>query len=132
MKKAMKAKPSTPHNKQSKLEALLAKWQKILRLSDWDIEAVFAPYHKIMEGCMAQITPNHFHKRAEIRIMCEADFENAGFLTAVFDPERSIVHELLHIHLATANPKRKEDSLEEEQTVNTLTKALLYLDRRSA
>lgn len=113
------------------LRSLCALWQKRLRLQDWRIDVCFAGSGE-MNGAQGDA---HFQKEKKlgvIRILkLEAFDETDQYFTAfpdIFDPERTLVHELLHAPLDGLFQK-EEDADEhthaaQEQVMELLTDAL--------
>jgi hypothetical protein len=75
-------------------------WQRQLRLEDWDVLAEFATQREI-EGCSGQTNTVRDLKKARIRIL--SPDEQPPWSESTYrddDPEQTLVHELLHLHLA--------------------------------
>lgn len=111
----------------------LALWQERLRLSDWETKVSLASKREMrLDGSegTALMTPSK--KRALIQVLDARDYpEDEGF---DYDPERVIVHELLHLHIApffTADEDSKEHMLM-EQAVHSLSLAFVGLMRKGA
>ena len=73
---------------QTDIQKYLTKWQKILRLQDWDIQL--------------QTVNQNWRKTGDIKI--DADDRNAILLINTFNPKQTnleelIIHELLHLKL---------------------------------
>jgi len=114
------------------LRRLTRKWQERLRLNDWDIKARFATKDEA-KATWGLCTPTPNTKTAQIHIanprwFKESDKEIEGYL---WDPEVTIVHELLHIHFAALNhAKGSHKEVIEEQIVSCIAQLLVALDRR--
>jgi hypothetical protein len=67
-------------------------------------------------------------KRASIKILSPEDYKLA-FPDALKDMEFTVVHELVHLQLSSL-PRNDASRSAEEKAVNTLTEALLNLDRQ--
>lgn len=110
------------------LTTRLAFWQRVLRLQDWEIQASIVKIREMRDadedGCCEWL---HAKKRAVIRILAEADYP-AG-VDWPQDQERTLVHELLHLHVGSFC-RPEEGSKEEEimeQAIHALSLALLDL-----
>jgi len=73
---------------ETELQALLSKWQAILRLKDWDIKL--------------DLVTKEWHKTGDVKI--DLDNKTAIVLINSFNPKRTnteavLIHELLHIKL---------------------------------
>lgn len=112
---------------QEQLDAALARWQRILRLQDWDIRASLRPrgIDDTQDGhCIV-----HWRlKSATIRIVnqnCEGSLPEWPY-----DCEHILVHELLHIptHPFAPDKETMNDDLF-EQHIDSLAKVLVALER---
>ncbi|WP_160112318.1 hypothetical protein [Salicibibacter kimchii] len=114
---------------QEELEQKLVYWQKILKLQDWDIS--IEKKKMIGEDFEGNVQCFLESKEAFISILDE-DYRPDDSL-GEHDMEETLVHELLHLHLypisEIAEDKPNYD-LFEEQAINALAKAYVYLDRR--
>ena len=68
-------------------------------------------------------------KTAMIRVLDASDYQ-MSFGATLKDMEFTIVHELVHLQLSSL-PRNEASRSAEEKAVNTITEALLNLDRRS-
>jgi hypothetical protein len=105
------------------LDALLAYWQPLLKLADWD---VIVRYERHMESsglCSRALD----YKRATIRILDPIDWQDT---VRVQDVEHDLVHELLHLHFAPFHtPNDTPMGTAEEQAVESLARAFIALKR---
>lgn len=112
---------------QKTLEALLAEWQKTLRLQDWDIEIDVArrvDMHRMdVDGQCRWVLCN---KSAFIRILDPIDHNPS--MIAPCDPERTLVHELLHLHFAPFCELGSE-TYQHEQAIEAIAEALVTAKR---
>ncbi len=111
---------------QENLESLLAEWQKILRLQDWQIKVSFARGHEI-EGHQGRITIYLNFKQALIKLRNPIDWTDEDFPD---DTEVDLVHELIHLHINTFDTT-KPGTLERvalEQVDELLARALVGLN----
>lgn len=113
---------------QAELEALCAKWQRILRLQDWDVVPKLVRWHEMPTDRLGECDHRLSKKMAVIRVLDPNDAppNNAW----PHDPEKTLVHELLHLHFAPfrAEPDTPAD-VAQEQVIDTLARALVALAR---
>jgi hypothetical protein len=110
------------------LGKLLEKWVARLKLHDWEGIATYCRYWDLAPKTCAA---NHIRFRCKafsIRILDPVDYFDMHF---PHDPERDLVHELVHVHLEffDRNVQGAVDDFR-EQAVESLTRALIELDRR--
>lgn len=79
---------------QGRTEDLLREWQERLRLTDWNIALHDNETFWGMEECRGKVDYSEPSKEAIIHLLDEDQFVSKEF---VYDKERSIIHELLHI-----------------------------------
>lgn len=107
------------------LADLLAEWQPVLRLADWDIVAV---YKRHLDRCWASFDVNY--KRATILMVDPLDWPADA---PPYDVEKCFVHELCHLHLAPlAIANDSPAHLHEEQAVESLARAFVAVKRRAS
>lgn len=106
----------------------LAVWQKRLNLQDWTVTVVTSRKADLKQGTMGKIKWDKDKKTATIWTVDVADYtlSNEELLK---DLEFTVVHELIHLELASL-PKSEASRRSEEFAVNRLAEALLALDRR--
>lgn len=106
----------------------LAVWQKRLNLQDWTVTVVTSRKADLKQGTMGKIKWDKGKKTATIWTVDVADYtlSNEELLK---DLEFTVVHELIHLELASL-PKSEASRRSEEFAVNRLAEALLALDRR--
>lgn len=107
------------------LTALCCEWQKVLRLQDWDVRITFARHFDIPER-LGQCSWILNKKAANIEILIPGDFNHSSEWRQ--DIEKTVVHELLHLHFA---PIDKDDSTEQptEQAIEALAGGFVSLKR---
>jgi hypothetical protein len=108
------------------LDAMCAKWQRILRLQDWDVKIQFAHSYEI-PGNAGDVNFVVAKKAASIRILFPAEFD--ATIKFPQDIEKTIVHELVHLHFA---PIDDFDGLRGrllEQAVECIASGLVERDR---
>ena len=115
---------------QLELEELCKEWQKRIRLQDWEISIKFVKWHDLEENQRGNIGWEVKKKIAAIRIMAEDQFPPE--CSEPCDIEKTVVHELLHLHTITWNGDDADSAKcrsEEEQCVHILSCALVDLKR---
>jgi hypothetical protein len=106
----------------------LAVWQRNLSLDDWRISIVACRRSDLKARTLGGIRWDKGRKTAEIRVLAASEYQQP--LTGMLeDMEFTIVHELVHLHLASL-PRSEASRRDEERAVNQLALALLRLDRR--
>jgi len=107
------------------IEVLKNKWQKRLRLRDWDIEINLVRERDMKwKGNSGIISYNLQHKTATMSILDNIDRENVD----IDDYEHCIVHEMLHLLLPGFSPDRGTlDNDLYEQGLNMIAEALLNM-----
>ncbi len=110
---------------EKQLHQCLAKWQKILRLQDWDIRLHLARHSEMHNGqASGEISVFDLKKIATIHILHMEDFNLIG-AAETQDMEYTLVHELMHIYLHPMKCRQ----VDEEQAVHRLATALVALSR---
>ena len=111
---------------QAQLEERLAYWQKQLRLQDWDVEIRMVRRFEAgdHEGSMAYVEVYLPKRHARINFIEPRDVDPEGW--PVESMERSLVHELLHLHMWPFNPEDDTPAYTAmEQAVHALAGALV-------
>src|SRR6478672_9823749 len=103
-------------------------WQKRLKLEDWNITFKLVHLSDLKPKTLGNIHWYSDVKKANMSILCPADYK-MSFPDALKDMEFTIVHELVHLQLSSL-PRNEASRSAEEKAVNTLTDALLNLDRQ--
>ncbi len=106
----------------------LAVWQRRLNLQDWNISVVTTRASELRRRTMGNIRWDADKKTASIRVLDASDYP-MPFPVALQDMEFTIVHELIHLELASM-PRSEASRREEEFAVNHIAGALLQLDRK--
>ncbi len=109
------------------LRARLAVWQGRLKLTDWRIYLRMVPATTLREGTLGNIRWDTPRKEATIRVLDPSEYSGAYDAT-LRDMEFTVVHELLHLVLSSL-PRSEASRTDEEHAVNSMTEALLELDR---
>ncbi len=116
---------------EEQLNDRLQYWQSKLKLSDWNIEVRICRASDMQENCAGSINWTLPNKMATISILDSIDYPEDTM--EVQDMENTLVHELLHIHLAPISEDAHENehySLFEEWAICSITSALIELERK--
>ena len=118
---------------QKKLEQLVRKWQKILRLQDWKIEVKWVNRNELDSGSNAEVSLCVNQKVATVGVIKPED--HSTWNNKEQDIEKSIVHELLHLPLQSIENyarKGEESALDNavENVTHLISEALIILDRK--
>jgi hypothetical protein len=105
----------------------IAVWRQRLKLESWKIAAVMTPLSDLAPKTLGGIRWDKPKKSAVIFVLNPADYR-LPFREMLDDMELTIVHELVHLELATAAHHEASRSVE-EHAVNGIAEALLALDR---
>lgn len=105
------------------LEQKLASWQKRLKLDEWKITINLTPRAELKPGTLGGIKWDKKKHTAVMAIIAPADY-NMSEAAMLDDMEFTIVHELVHLELASL-PKSEASRSTEEFAVNQLADALL-------
>ena len=103
-------------------------WQQRLKLENWKISVNLTRLTDLKPKTLGNIHWDADKKTAVIRVLSPSDYQ-FSCSDALKDIEFTIVHELIHLELASL-PHSEASRREEEHAVNQLTQALLELDRR--
>jgi hypothetical protein len=110
------------------LRERLAVWQRRLNLQDWKITVTMSRASELRRRTMGNIHWDADQKTATIRVLNPSDYP-IPFDAALRDTEFTVVHELIHLELASM-PRSEASRREEEYAVNHIADALLQLDRK--
>jgi hypothetical protein len=120
------------------LVTLCAEWQRRLRLQDWTVTVRRVRSSEFAGGPHfgGQVSFNNDKRAACIKIAEPDDYENTCNvdMERPQDMEYTLVHELLHLHVAPLNHLIKTDSIEErfeEHLVDSVARALVALKREA-
>lgn len=105
----------------------LGVWQQRLKLDDWHISAILVRRRSLPPQTMGGIHWDKTQKTAEIWVLDPADYQ-LPFQAMLDDMELTVVHELVHLTLAT-HAHGHASRHGEERVVNGMARALLALDR---
>ena len=113
---------------QEQLGEALKFWQSALRLKDWDITAEIVRRHKMSNRThFGEVSWNLSRMSAKILISDEIDTGESDDIP--FDPEQTLVHELVHLHVAKIGEVEGNPSWVEEQVVDQIANAFVGLHR---
>lgn len=101
----------------------LQSWQKRLKLEDWKVTITLTPRAALKPGTLGGIKWDKKKHTAVMAIIAPEDY-NMTEAAMLADMEFTIVHELVHLELASL-PKSEASRSNEEFAVNQLTDALL-------
>ena len=117
------------NNERPDLKVLLAKWQPVLRLQDWDIEIMYVKPYELDPDTGGQVIRCDGKKTARIKVL-DPDYRDPCLIVKP-DVEYTVVHELVHIHFAVFDDLEGPADTLYEQWIHRLASALLALDRRT-
>lgn len=107
-------------------------WQKRLRLRDWEVAfSIRRARDMDLEDCQGECHWNIQSKLAWIHILDPVDYEpNKEFPQ---DMEKTLVHELLHLHFApfTADNDNEMVDTAQEQAIDLIARALVETERET-
>lgn len=98
-------------------------WQKRLELRDWKISILSVHSSGLRPRTLGNIHWDADQKTAVIRVLDASDYKTP-YRAALKDMEFTIVHELIHLELASL-PRTDASRSDEEHAVNHLADALL-------
>lgn len=125
---AKKLEPTAPIDLSPEtLAGLVAIWQQRLRLQDWDLDVNYVRGYDMSDRLSyGEIDVFQEKKFAKIDLLTAGDAFPGGYHG--YDLERTLVHELLHIHLA---PLRDDSKMVfEEQAIHAISVALVDAYRK--
>lgn len=91
------------------LKAALGKWQRRLRLCDWDIRVRIVRSPEMKREANAEIAVWVKSKRAMIQLVHPEDYALMNDSCWSYDMERCLVHEMLHIPMRAFAPDEDDD-----------------------
>ena len=128
-----------PKVTQRQVDAMAAKWQRVLSLEDWHIHVQIVPITELEEATYAGSMRNRDTRVILIRVMRPEDYAKFSVATdgelkgkaITRDIEDSILHELMHLRLdALTTADDKHLDVAEEYTVVRLTEALMGMRKK--
>ncbi len=113
---------------EEELKALCVKYQKILRLQDWNIIVRIKRARDFDQECCGDVHWSLTRKEAVIRILDHVDYDPDSIYPQ--NMERTLIHELLHIHFAEVSERAKDADIDIdtslEQALQCIAQAFLY------
>lgn len=113
------------------LQRLTKFWQKVLRLQDWELEVRITRGRDMADdGHQGECHYIQSLKQAKILIVDPIDYPSEAWEPQ--DIERTLCHELLHLHFAPFYSEKSEDDPErtaQEQAIEILARAYVNLKR---
>ena len=109
------------------LNQRLAVWQQRMELQDWRISILLTRRDDLKAGTLGGIRWDKNKKVAEMSVMDASDYQ-MPLERMLADMEFTLVHELVHLELASL-PRSEASRSNEEHAVNRIAQALLALDR---
>jgi len=109
------------------LASSLTRWQQRLQLQDWAISVKLSKPNQLRRGTLGNIHWDSPAKTAEVRVLPATEY-SMPYHAALRDMEFTLVHELVHLELASL-PRNDASRGDEEDAVNRVAEALLRLDR---
>ncbi|HWB85986.1 MAG TPA: hypothetical protein VG675_17720 [Bryobacteraceae bacterium] len=98
-----------------------------MRLADWHIDIHLVRAQLLEPRTLGTIHWDTDTKRATIAVLSTYDY-HLPFRAMLGDMEFTVVHELVHLHLASL-PRSDASRREEEHAVNSLTRVILGLSK---
>ncbi len=124
--------PSQPNEQCLTAETFLNQklfiWQKRLKLEHWNITVKLVRPGELKPKTLGNIHWDADTRSAAIKVLSPLDYR-MEFTEAIKDMEFTVVHELVHLQLSSL-PRNEASRSAEEKAVNTITQALLDLDRQ--
>ncbi len=109
-----------------RLQRVCRDWQHRLRLNDWEVKIVFASLEDLPAESQGACDWNLHARTAEIKVLDPKEWDSA----IPQDVENTVVHELIHLHLAPWDTKNKAQEIQMEQAIESLSGAFVSLKRR--
>jgi hypothetical protein len=110
------------------LKDRLAVWQRRMNLEDWRISIALTHRDDLKAGTLGGIRWDKNKKIAFMSVLDASDYR-LPFQRMLDDMEFTLVHELVHLELASL-PRSEASRSTEEHAVNQIAEALLGLDRK--
>jgi hypothetical protein len=110
------------------IDEKLAAWKRRLKLDEWSISVSMNRRTELKPKTLGGIHWDKKKKTAAIAVLDPSEYQ-LPFAEMLADLEFTIVHELVHLELASL-PHSEASRTHEEHAVNQLTEALLTLERQ--
>ena len=124
-KAAGKAYPQECRLSQAQVERWTKAWQKRLGLEDWDVTIQIVRASELRPETLGNLRWNSATHSAVIRVLSATDYDLPA-PEIPLDVEYTVVHELVHLHLAVL-PRDAANKAIEERVVSRIAEALLAL-----
>ena len=110
------------------LNERLTDWRQRLNLGEWQISVVMTRRNDLKPKTLGKVRWDKHKKTAVVEVLDASDYTLLP--NAILDDmELTIVHELVHLELASL-PRSEASRSSEEHAVNQIAEALVKLDRR--
>ena len=110
------------------VEDKIAVWQRRLKLEGWKISVVMTKRADLKPRTLGGIRWDKGKKSAAMSVLDPSEYR-VPFQAMLDDMELTVVHELVHLELASL-PRSEASRSNEEHAVNGIAEALLGLDRK--
>jgi hypothetical protein len=110
------------------IDERLAVWQQRLKMEDWRISVAWVRLSDLPPKTLGGIRWDKRKKSAEILVLDPSDYR-LPFREMLDDMELTIVHELVHLDLASL-PRGQASRGSEERAVSGIADAMLALDHK--
>ncbi len=110
------------------MEERLVVWRQRLKLEDWQVSVVMTRLSDLPPKTLGGIRWDKNKKTAVIWVLDASDYR-LPFREMLDDMELTIVHELVHLDLASL-PRGQASRGSEERAVSGIAEAMLGLDRK--
>jgi hypothetical protein len=124
--------PSTTRERETAAEKFVAEkvqvWQERLNLKDWKISFELVHPDKLEPKTLGNVTWDTDVKTAKIQVLSAYDYQ-LPYHEMLDDMEVTVVHEMVHLELASL-PRSDNSRRMEEHAVVELTAALMRLAKR--
>ena len=111
---------------ETELNELCKKYQKMLKIQDWDIDVSLVE-QRTMEGRDGTVDWSRSFRRAHVRIP-KPDTWSSNFFHTKQDMRLSLLHELVHIVFAFADPGYEKSDVKQqlwETAIDSVAQAIL-------
>jgi hypothetical protein len=103
-------------------------WQQRLHLQDWKVTVLSVHPTDLRPNTMGNIHWDKEKKTGVIRVLDASDYR-MPYQAALNDMEFTVVHELIHLELASL-PRSEASRSDEEHAINHLASALLQFEHK--
>jgi len=110
------------------LHQRLPVWQQRLHLQDWNVTVLSVHPTDLRPNTMGNIHWDKENKTGVIRVLDASDYR-MPFQATLNDMEFTVVHELIHLELASL-PRSEASRSDEEHAINRLATALLQFEHK--